>query len=431
MKGPAVVLLLLALTPLSAAAQAAPPPADAVRVPARLTLDDALRLAEARSPILIEARAYAAAAEAEAVGASKRPNPSLDIEFRGFPLFEPDLPPVLDNAELTIAVDQEFEPGGRRARRREAAALGVQVSAAEGADALRRLRLDVQRSFLQLVLAQAEAAAATDTLAGVDRVLAINRARYEQGELSGVELRRLQVERHRFADDARVAELMVRNARSRLLALLHVRPLDQPFEAADPPVDAVAQPPVASGSAAGAAGAVSERADIRALRLAEQRADAEAKLQHALRIPPFSFGGGYQRDFGTNAVVLRATIPLAIANRNEAGRARADADRTLAASRTALAAAAAELEVQLARDAVDSGRTRLTAITSDYVRNAREALDIVLAAYRAGAATLIDYLDAQRALRDARRAEHRARYEYRLSMYELEAAMGAAGAHGR
>jgi len=424
----AVFVLVSALLAPAAGAQAPPGAGDTLRVPARLTLDDALGLAEARSPILIEARAHAAAARAEAVGASKRPNPSLDIEFRGYPLFEPDLPPVLDNAELTIAVDQEFEPGGRRALRRDAAALGVQASVAEGADALRRLRLDVQRSFLQLVLAQAEAAAATDTLAGVDRVLAINRARYEQGELSGVELRRLQVERHRFADDARVAELMVRNARSRLLALLHVRPLDQPFEAADPPDDAVAQLPVASGNAAGAR---PERADIRALRLAEQRADAEAKLQHALRIPPFSFGGGYQRDYGANAIVLRATIPLAFANRNEGGRARADADRTLAASRTALAAAAAELEVQLARDAVDSGRTRLTAITSDYVRNAREALDIVLAAYRAGAATLIDYLDAQRALRDARRAEHRARYDYRLSMYELEAAMGAADAHGR
>jgi len=288
----------------------------------------------------------------------------------------------------------------------------------------RRLRLEVQRAYLQVVLAQAEAAAAGETLAGVDRVLAINRTRYEQGELSGVELRRLQVERHRFADDALVADLTLRNARSRLLALLHVRPLDQPFEAVDPPLQAAGPP---GGAAVSHAGEVSGRADIRALRLAEQRAEADAKLQHALRIPPFSFGGGYQRDFGANAIVLRATIPLALANRNEAGQARAAADRTLAASRTSIAAAAAELEVQLARNAVDSSRTRLAAVTSEYVRNAREALQIVLAAYRAGAATLIDYLDAQRALRDAMRAEHRALYDYRLSLFELESAVGATG----
>jgi outer membrane protein TolC len=124
--------------------------------------------------------------------------------------------------------------------------------------------------------------------------------------------------------------------------------------------------------------------------------------------------------------VLRATIPLALASRNEGGRARAAAERTLAASRTSMAEAAAELDLQLARNAVESSRTRLAAITTDYVRNAREALDIVLAAYRAGASTLIDYLDAQRALRDAQRAEHRARFEYRIYTCELEAAAGAA-----
>jgi cobalt-zinc-cadmium efflux system outer membrane protein len=67
-------------------------------------------------------------------------------------------------------------------------------------------------------------------------------------------------------------------------------------------------------------------------------------------------------------------------------------------------------------------------ISSEYVKNAREARDIVLAAYRAGAATLIDYLDAQRAFRDAQRAEHRARFDYRVSLFELEAAAGAAPA---
>jgi cobalt-zinc-cadmium efflux system outer membrane protein len=425
MKPLAAAALVLAALPAVAGAQAQSAVPDAMRVPSRLTLGEALQLAEARSPALAEARARTAVAEADAVGAAKRPNPALDVEFRGYPLFESDLPPVLDNVELTIAVDQEFEPGGRRGLRREAAALGTQVSAAEGEDVARRLRLDVQRAFLQVVLAQAEAAAAGETLAGVDRVLAINRTRYEQGELSGVELRRLQVERHRFADDALVADLTVRNARSRLLALLHVRPLDQPFEAVAPPLEAAGPP---EGAAASGPGEVSGRADIRALRLAEQRAEADAKLQRALRIPPFSFGGGYQRDFGANAIVLRATIPLALANRNEAGQARAAADRTLAASRTSIAAAAAELEVQLARNAVESSRTRLAAVTSEYVRNAREALEIVLAAYRAGAATLIDYLDAQRALRDAQRAEHRARYDYCLSLFELESAVGATGA---
>ena len=429
MRGQALALLLSALLlsavlpPAAAAGQAPPEPGAVMRVPARLTLDEALRLAESRSPALAEARARTAVAETEALGASKRPNPSLDLESRGYPLFESNRPGFWDNQELTIAIDQDFEPGDRRRWRTEAAQLGAQASAAGSLDALRRLRLDVQRAYAAVVLASADRDSAAATLDDVAKVLSINRARYDQGELSGVELRRLQVEHHRFADDALVADLVLRNARSRLLALLDVRPLDQPFEAADALLEAV---PSTADEPLPAPASLSERADLKALRLEEQRVETDAKLQHALRIPPFSLGGGYQRDFGTNAIVVRATIPLALSNRNEAGRARAVAERSLAASRSSLASAAAELEVQLARNAVESSRVRAATIASEYVKNAREARDIVLAAYGAGAATLIDYLDAQRALRDAQRAEHRARFDYRVGLFELEAALGTA-----
>ena len=421
MRGPAAALLLSAALSWPAAAQVAPGPADVVRVPERLTLEEAIRLAEARSPALLEARARVAVAEADALGAPKRPNPTLDVEFRGYPLFESDLPPFLDNQELTIAIDQEFEPGDRRRWRTEAAQLGAQAAAAERLDVLRRLRVEVQRAYFHVVLATADDAAARATLEDVDRMLSINRARYEQGELSGVELRRLQVERHRFADDAQLARLALRNARSRLLAFLGVRPLDQPFETVDALPDARALPAIPPDMAATD---VSARPDLQALKLGEQRAEADANLQHALRIPPFSLGGGWQRDFGTNALVVRATIPLGLWNRNEAGRSRAAAERSLAAGRSFAAAAAAELEVQLARNAVESSRARVSFISTEYVKNAREARDIVLAAYRAGAATLIDYLDAQRAFRDAQRAEHRALFDYCVSMFELDAALG-------
>jgi cobalt-zinc-cadmium efflux system outer membrane protein len=397
-------------------------------VPARLTLADALRLAELRSPALAEARARTAVAEAEALGASKRPNPSLEVESRGYPLFEPDRPPFLDNQELTIAIDQEFEPGDRRRWRRAVAQLGVEASAAEGLDALRRLRVAVQRAYFEVVLAKADDDAAQATLEDVDRVVSINRARYDQGELSGVELRRLQGERHRFADDALLADLALRNTRSRLLALLGLRPLDQAFDTVDTLPDSGGLLPAAP---APTAEAVAGRSDLKALRLGEQRVEADASLQHALRVPPFSFGGGWQHDFGTNAVVVRATVPLPLWNRNEAGRARAAAERSLAASRTSAASAAAELEVRLAQNAVESSRARVSYISSEYVRNAREARDIVLAAYRAGAATLIDYLDAQRAFRDAQRAEHRALFDYCVSVFELEAAVGTSRPAGQ
>ncbi len=413
----AIAVLLTSTPPAAAQGTSAE-----TRVPASLSLADAIRIAEARSPMLVVARARIGMADADAVGAGKRPNPSLSVESQGYPLFSGDRPPFADNQELTVAVDQELEPGGRRRWRLQAARLGADVARAEGRDESRRLRLEVQRTYLQAVLAKADHDAARATLDDIDRVVVLNRARYDQGELSGIELRRLQVERHRFADEVLLAELALRNARSRLLALLDLRPLDQEFETSD----ALSSPDLgASGPAAQSDGTPAGRADLTALRLGEQRAEAEAGLQRALRVPPFSIGAGWQRNYGTNAIVARATIPLPLRNRNEAGLARAAAERSLAAGRLSAATADATLEVQLAANAVANSRERVSRITSGYVKNAREARDIVLASYRAGAATLIDFLDAQRALREAQRAENRARFDHQAGLFELEAALGA------
>jgi len=411
------VCLVLSASPRAAAQDAG---ADA-RVPARLSLADAVRIAEARSPLLAVARAGIGMADAEAIGAGKRPNPSLSVESQGYPLFSADRPSFANTQELTVAIDQELEPGGRRRWRVESARLEGEAARAGVRDQFRRLRLDVQRAYMAVVLAAADLDAATSTLADVDTVVALNQARHDQGELSGVELRRAQVERHRFADEALLAELALRNARSRLLALLDLRPLDQEFETTDRLEGPGGAPPAAAAfTDDGLAG----RADLTALRLEEQRAGAEAELQRALRVPAFSVGAGWQRNFGTNAIVARATVPLPLRNRNESGLARAAAERSLAASRVSAAAAGAALEAQLAANAVASSRERASRISADYVRLARESRDIVLASYRAGAATLIDLLDAQRALRDARRAENRARFDYQVSGFELEAALG-------
>ncbi|MCX6550194.1 MAG: TolC family protein [Acidobacteria bacterium] len=414
MRGLALALIVSVFLSAGAAAQE-------VRVPARLTLEDALRLAEAHSPALAASRAATDVPATAVTGATQRPNPTLTIDSQGFPFSQDDRPPFFDDQELTIAVEQEFEPGGRRDLRTRVARLGVDVSAASARDRVRLVRFDVRRAYMQAVLAKADWDAARVALDDLDTVLAINRARYEQGELSGVELRRLQVERFRFADEVRTSELGLTNARTTLLAAINVRPLDQVFETAET-LAAPADAPAVNSSLRDRA--LATRPDLVALRSQEARADADLALQRALRTPAITIGGGWQRDFGTNAVVLNARIPLPFFARNEGGVARAVADRRLAAATSSAAAASAALEIQLAANGVAAHRARVEQLEREYLRNAREARDIVLAAYRAGASTLIDYLDAQRALRDAQRVQNRAVFDYRMSLFQLESALG-------
>jgi cobalt-zinc-cadmium efflux system outer membrane protein len=404
-------------------------------VPARLSLEDALRIAEARNPQLVVAQLGVIASDADVMGAGKRPNPALTFTSEGIPVSQQNRPPFFDNQELAFGIQQEFEPGGRRGLRTEQAQRGADASRAMVRDGLRQLRFEVRRTYMQVVLARADGNVARTTLEEIDKVLALNRARYEQGELSGVDLRRLQVERFRFADDVFVAELALKNTSSALLALLNLRPLGQPFDTIDellPPSLAVAMtsPPEATGSPIGLA--LASRPDLDVARREMERADAGLRLQSALGTPSFFVGAGLKRDFGMMGWIFTFGMPLPIFDRNQAGVARADAEKQQATAQLAAAESQVSLDVQEALNAVDVTRRRISYVEGEYLKSAREARDIVLASYRGGAATLIDYLDAERALREALRTRNRARFDYRISLFQYEAALGTpAAAQGK
>jgi outer membrane protein, heavy metal efflux system len=407
-------------------------------VPQKLSLDEALRIADERNPTLAAAREMVAVAEASGVAARQRPNPAFSLDSEGY-AFSAGPGGAFDNQELVIRLDQEIETAGRRGLRARAADLSVQAARSALQDEVRKLQFDVRRAYFQVVLAGADHEAATSALGEIDKVIALNRARFEQGEISGVEFRRLQVERLKFADDVFGAELAARNARSALLALLNTRSLDQAFETTEP----LGAPPAASGPGPGGPGAMlrpsqgdaaalrvqalGNRPDLAAARQEESRAATETNLQRALRTPNVTVGAGYRRDFGSNGVVFGVTVPLPVFGRNPGGVERAEAEHRLAVNRVAAAETAVALDVQQAINAVEISRARVGYIEREHLATARETRDIVSASYRAGASTLIDFLDAQRAFRETLRTYNRALYDHRLSLFQLDAALGLPG----
>ena len=401
--------------------------ASAQTVPKELTLAEALRLAAERNPTLAAARNLVEAAEADRRTARQRPNPAFTFESQGQPLFNPS--PLYDDHEYVFRVDQELELGGRRRLRTRVAEQGIDAAKARQLDALRRLEFEVKRAYFQVVLARADQAVSAAALGEIDKVISLNRARVNAGEISGAELRRVQVERLRFQDDVFAAELAVRNARAALLALLNMPDLRQPFE----PLDSL----VASGGevnglltairqVTGSTASLTAlpRGDIQAARLEERQAETSTRLQRALRSPMPTIGGGYKHDSGINTMAFGITVPLPFFSRNQGQIARAEAERRAAENRATTVERQAALEIQQAVNAVEINRERVGYIEREYLSNAREARDVVLASYRLGAADLIDLLDAQRAFRDTSRTYNRALYEQRLSLIELSAAIG-------
>lgn len=401
-------------------------------IPARLTLREAVDLAVERNPVMVAARAGVDAAAADQVTASRRPNPALSVDSAGYPAFESIRPRFWGSQEFTIRFDQELETAGRQRLRTEVAESGRATAELRLQDLARQVGLDVRRAYLGAVLADADRGVAQTSLDEIDRVIALNRARLQQGEISGAELRRLQVERLRFVEDVFAADLALKNARSSLLALLNAPQLDQPLELTDElkasaaeGMQALAAP---SASPAGGAGLLAQalelRPDVLAVRREQVQAETSTRLQRALRTPNITVGGGYQNNFGLNAVVFGVTLPLPFFNQNPGGIARAEAERRAADARADVAVSVVRLDVQRALNAVDTNRARVEYIEREYLTNAQESRDIVLESYRLGVANLIDFLDAQRAFRDTQRTYNRALFDQRVSVFELAAAVG-------
>jgi outer membrane protein, heavy metal efflux system len=421
----ALVAICLAGFGLASAGAAQQPP----DIPSRLSLADALRIVQERHPALSVARDRVTAAEASTTTAKQRPNPAFSFASEGSKPWSAGGRSI-DSQEMTLIVEQEFETGGRRGLRTAAAEAGASAARATLDDGWRQLRLETARTYFALVLGRLEADNARTALAEVDTVIAVNRARYKQGEVSGVELRRLEVERMKFSDDVLAAELAERNARAALLSLLGAARLDADLEPTDgfgglTGPDTRTSPPAAKAdAAAGIARALTLRPDLLAARMEQERAAREYELQRAVRLPNVTFGAGYHRDFGQDGVAISASIPLPLLDRNAGGIARADAERRAATGELRQAERRVSLEVQLAINSVSALRARLVSIESGYLEKAKEARDSALSAYRSGATDLIDYLDAQRAYRDVQRAYQRAQFDVRVALLQLDAASG-------
>jgi cobalt-zinc-cadmium efflux system outer membrane protein len=290
-------------------------------------------------------------------------------------------------------------------------------------DEVRLMRLEVERAFYQAILAKSNLEVSKMILDQAERTVSLNRVRFQQGDISALDLNRIEVEKLRFQDDVFQADLTLRNAKSSLLALLNAPDLSQD-------VDMTGTLPIGHPNSEPGLPpsvpleeliqiALKHRPDMAARHQEKLQADTETRLQRALRRPNITVGGGYKRNAHENALVFGISVPLKIFNRNEGEIIRADAEQMRASNLIAAAQKQIQLEVQQAYNAVEINSRRVEHIRTHQLKRAEEASQVTLESYNLGGATLLDYLDAQRTYRDAMRIYHQALFDERISLYEL------------
>ncbi|HZO38846.1 MAG TPA: TolC family protein, partial [Methylomirabilota bacterium] len=189
-----------------------------------LTLADAVRLASRDNPTLRAKQLELRTARANEVTAGLRPNPTtsyLAEQFGG----------STAEQQHTVTLSQPFELGGKRQRRLESARAATRVTTEEIADAQRQTILEVKKSFVDALVAQSTLDLADANLRTLDEVERLQRLRLEKGDISELELTRIQVQRYAFERDAADARQAIDSARIRLRTLVGADAVSPTFTA--------------------------------------------------------------------------------------------------------------------------------------------------------------------------------------------------------
>ncbi len=420
--GLGLVLVASFVTPSIVAAQ----PTAAAAAASRLTLDAAIAEALERNLTLIATRAGVTIADANLITAGLRPNPvlslggdHLDVLGTGF-----DDANGAGPAEYSVRVDFLLERGAKRDRRLALAQEERAIAEAEVLDAVRTLRLEVQQAFIDVQLARENLTLARDNAASLQEIVTLNQARVRGGEVAEVELLRSRIAAVQSQQAVRAAALKVRTEQRRLERVIgripgvdpvEIAPFERPTPIADSPTDLHAR-------------AFRTRPDLVALRRAQARSQAEIRLQLAQGQIDFTIGGEYRRQQGLagtgNSLGLFFSMPLPVFDRNQGNVARAGHEERQADSRLRQLERVIASDVDLAVAQYEAAEAALKAVEEEMLVQARDVRAITDYAYRRGEATLIEFLDAQRAFNDTMQAWNDARAGFAHGVFLVRAAVG-------
>jgi cobalt-zinc-cadmium efflux system outer membrane protein len=381
-----------------------------------ITISDAVSIFLQQNLQLVAARYDIDTADAEKLTARLRPNPEFSFGSSDLPL---DLSGGFTQQTLSYAITQTFELGGKRRKRIDAANANSDLARGDFQTVLWQLTNDLKRKFYTVLLNESLLKLATENQKTFAETIKHTTELYQLGEISGLDLQRLEVEKLKFdtdvANSERDYEVAVRDLRVtlggdyRAMEIEVAGTLDyQPyqFSATDLRDKSLAARP-----------------DLKAAQLSERSADASIRLQDAQRIPDLSLGAGVdQVPTGTSSFTFGVGITLPIHDRNQGERAKALIEKKKAQNQQQLITNQVLSDVDKALIAFEIQKRRVELYRTGVLAKVDNIQNLTEFALKAGESSTIDLLDAIRTRRDTLASYYQTLFDYESALLDLELA---------
>ena len=392
--------------------------------PTLITLDQAVDLALAHNHSVKASRTLILQNQAQEITANLRPNPTLGLDSQFVPFFSPqDFSGTnLDQTQqFDVGIGYLFERGHKRQRRLQAARDATAVTRAQVTDAERTLIFNVGQQFVSVLLAESTLRFALEDLKGFQQTVDISEAQLKAGYIGEGDYLKIKLQLLQFQTDVSSARL------AKVQALVGLREF-LGYDAVPADYDVIgdlAYQPLKLNLEDLQSRALRERPDFHAAELGITAAQSQILLAKANAKVDVNGTYDFTHVSGENTASLFANFELPIFNRNQGEIARTTYALTQAQEQKQLASDTVLSDVSNAYEAVKSNDEIVQLYNSGYLKQAQDSRDISEYAYKRGAASLLDFLDAERSYRSTQLAYRQALASYMTALEQLKEALGS------
>jgi len=419
---PSHVLMAQDQTSPSLPGTAQVPPATPSRV---ITLQQALDLAKRNNPTLQANQTLILQNKAQEITANLRPNPVLSWDTQYLPLFEPRL--FTDSnywqtqAQYDVGISYLFERGKKRQHRLDAAKTATAVTEAQVADAQRTVLANAAQLYVSALLAKANLELVENLLDSYRRTVKVSQDRFNAGALSKNDLLKIQLQTLQFETDVNTDRLAKVQALASLRQFLGFDAVPADYDVAG----SLAYEPVPLRLEDLQARALADRPDLLTAQRSVTASESQVGLAKANGKVDLDATFNYTRLNQSNLGAFYFNIPLPVFNKNQGEIARTQYALTQSQFQQKAAEQQVLTDVKNAYENLRASEQLVQLYDKGYLQQASQSLEITHFSYEHGAASLLDFLDAERSYRSTELGYRQALATYMTALEQLRQAVGA------